>query len=280
MDITLTVILVCFVVFFIAGFIDAIAGGGGLITMPVLLLLGVPAHYTLGTGKLASSLGSITALITFWKRGAVIKEVVLLGVITSYFGAVIASATTLLISNEKMTIIMIFLLPVAILLSLFCGTLKLTEEDLPKKGLWWRVSVIGLSVGFYEGFFGPGAGSFFLIGIHLLLKAGLVKASGTAKSFNIAANLGAVTTFASAGTLYYSLALPCAVASILGNRLGAIYAVKIGPTLVRSMLYFVLVMLLLSLITRFVISSRRGEHAGSRRKEARIRSCRIPLRLH
>ena len=252
MDITLTVILVCFVVFFIAGFIDAIAGGGGLITMPVLLLLGVPAHYTLGTGKLASSLGSITALITFWKRGAVIKEVVLLGVITSYFGAVIASATTLLISNEKMTIIMIFLLPVAILLSLFCGTLKLTEEDLPKKGLWWRVSVIGLSVGFYEGFFGPGAGSFFLIGIHLLLKAGLVKASGTAKSFNIA-NLGAVTTFASAGTLYYSLALPCAVASILGNRLGAIYAVKIGPTLVRSMLYFVLVMLLLSLITRFVI---------------------------
>lgn len=249
MDITLTVILVCFVVFFIAGFIDAIAGGGGLITMPVLLLLGVPAHYTLGTGKLASSLGSITALITFWKRGAVIKEVVLLGVITSYFGAVIASATTLLISNEKMTIIMIFLLPVAILLSLFCGTLKLTEEDLPKKGLWWRVSVIGLSVGFYEGFFGPGAGSFFLIGIHLLLKA----ASGTAKSFNIAANLGAVTTFASAGTLYYSLALPCAVASILGNLLGAIYAVKIGPTLVRSMLYFVLVMLLLSLITRFVI---------------------------
>jgi hypothetical protein len=250
MDITLTVILVCFVVFFIAGFVDAIAGGGGLITMPVLLLLGIPAHYTLGTGKLASSLGSITALITFWKRGAVIKEVVLLGVISSYFGAVIASATTLLISNEKMTIIMIFLLPVAILLSLFCGTLKLTEEDLPKKGLWWRVSAIGLSVGFYEGFFGPGAGSFFLIGIH---KAGLVKASGTAKAFNIAANLGAVTTFASAGTLYYSLALPCAVASILGNRLGAIYAVKIGPTLVRSMLYFVLVMLLISLITRFVI---------------------------
>ena len=252
MDITLTVILVCFVVFFIAGFVDAIAGGGGLITMPVLLLLGIPAHYTLGTGKLASSLGSITALITFWKRGAVIKEVVLLGVISSY-GAVIASATTLLISNEKMTIIMIFLLPVAILLSLFCGTLKLTEEDLPKKGLWRRVSAIGLSVGFYEGFFGPGAGSFFLIGIHLLLKAGLVKASGTAKAFNIAANLGAVTTFASAGTLYYSLALPCAVASILGNRLGAIYAVKIGPTLVRSMLYFVLVMLLISLITRFVI---------------------------
>ena len=67
MDITLTVILVCFVVFFIAGLVDAIAGGGGLITMPVLLLLGIPDHYTLGTGTLASSLGSITAVITCWK---------------------------------------------------------------------------------------------------------------------------------------------------------------------------------------------------------------------
>lgn len=111
--------------------------------MPVLLLLGVPAHYTLGTGKLASSLGSITALLPSGKEAPVIKEVVLVwrDYISITFGAVIASATTLLISNEKMTIIMIFLLPVAILLSLFCGTLKLTEEDLPKKGLWWRVSV-------------------------------------------------------------------------------------------------------------------------------------------
>ena len=74
MDITLTVILVCFVVFFIAGFVDAIAGGGGLITMPVLLLLGIPAHYTLGTGKLASSLGSITALLPSGKEAPSSKK--------------------------------------------------------------------------------------------------------------------------------------------------------------------------------------------------------------
>lgn len=253
MDITITVILICSIAFFVAGFVDAIAGGGGLITMPVLLLTGVPAHYTLGTGKLASSLGSATALYTFWRRGAVIKQVVLLGVITSYLGAAAASATTLLISNEKMTVIMIFMLPIGILLSLMCGSLKLTDGELPKTGLWWKVSAIGLSIGFYEGFFGPGAGSFFLIGIHVLLKAGLVKASGTAKAFNLASNLGGVTAFATAGTLYYSLALPCAFASILGNRIGAIYAVKIGPALVRNVLYGVLAVLLVSLIVRFVI---------------------------
>lgn len=253
MEITLTIILICCAAFFIAGFVDSIAGGGGLITMPVLLLLGLPAHYTLGTAKLSSCLGSLTALITFWRKGAVIKEVVILGVITSYLGAAGASGVTLLLSNELMTIIMIFMLPLGLLISLFCGALKLDDQPLPKKGLWWRVSAIGLSVGFYEGFFGPGAGSFFLIGIHLRLHAGLVKSSGTAKAFNIAGNLGAVTTFASAGTVVYALAVPCAIASILGNHLGAAYAVKVGPRLIRNMLYVVLFMLLVSLVVKFVI---------------------------
>lgn len=252
MDISFTLLLICFVAFFIAGFVDSIAGGGGLITMPVLLLVGLPAHYTLGTAKLASCLGSVTALWTFWQKGQVIKQVVILGVITSFLGAALASGLTLLISNENMTLIMIFMLPLGLVLSLFCGALKLTDGELPQKGLFWRVSLIGLTIGAYEGFFGPGAGSFFLIGIHLLLKAGLVKASGTAKAFNIAGNLGAVTTFASAGTLIYSLAIPCALASVLGNRLGALYAVKVGAKLVRNILYVVLFMLLISLIYRFI----------------------------
>ena len=250
-EVTFTIILVCSVAFFIAGFIDSIAGGGGLITMPVLLLLGLPAHYTLGTAKAASSIGSLTALVTFWRKGAVIKEVVVLGIITSFLGAACASGITLLISNEIMTLVLIFMLPIGLLISLFCGSLKLTDEELPKSHLRLKVCIIGLGIGFYEGFFGPGAGSFYLIGIHLLLKAGLVKASGTAKAFNLASNLGAVTTFASAGTVLLSLAVPCAIASVCGNRLGALYAVKIGPRLIRNVLYFVLFMLLVSLIAKY-----------------------------
>ncbi len=80
-----------------------------------------------------------------------------------------------------------------------------------------------------------------------------MKSSGTAKAFNIAGNLGAVTTFASAGTVVYALAVPCAIASILGNHLGAAYAVKVGPRLIRNMLYVVLFMLLVSLVVKFVI---------------------------
>lgn len=251
-DVTISLILICSLAFFVAGCIDSIAGGGGLITLPTLLLMGLPAHYCLGTAKLSSCLGSVSALFTFWKKGQVIKRVVVLGVITSYIGAVTGSGATLLISNEMMTWILILMLPVGLVLSLFCGSLSLTDSPLPETGLWWRISTIGLGVGFYEGFFGPAAGSFFLIGIHLLLKAGLVKASGTAKAFNIAGNLGGVTAFASAGTVLYSLAIPCAIASILGNQLGATLAVKVGPKLVRYVLYVVMVLLLVSLIARFV----------------------------
>ena len=253
MEITFGVLIFCIVAFFVAGFIDSIAGGAGFVTAPSLLLIGMPPHMALGTGKLATSIGSVVALWTFWRSNLILKKIVPVGVLSAMAGASFGAFCALQIDGATMGKVIVIMLPLGILFTVLTGGFKLTEGELPKDHFWLRVVLIGVLIGFYEGFFGPGAGSFFLIGIHLLLKAGLVKASGTAKAFNIAANLGAVTTFASAGTLYYSLALPCAVASILGNRLGAIYAVKIGPTLVRSMLYFVLVMLLISLITRFVI---------------------------
>lgn len=87
------------------------------------------------------------------------------------------------------------------------------------------------------------------------MKAGLVKSSGTAKIFNIFANLGAVCTFATAGTVAYSLAIPCAAASILGNRIGAKYAIKIGPNVVRKALYLVITLLMITLIFKLVTSN-------------------------
>lgn len=248
MEVTLTLILICCMAFLVAGFIDSIAGGGGLITTPTLLALGIPAHYCLGSTKLASMCGSSMALFTFWQNKQIVSKVALIGVISSFLGGVVGSWLALQISNEKMTIIMVALIPVGLLISLMSGSVKVSEEE--KEVPFWRLKAIciGVVVGIYEGFFGPGAGSFFLIGIHVLLKAGLVKSSGTAKIFNISANFGAVAAFATAGTVSYALAFPCAIASIIGNRLGAKYAIKIGPNIVRKVLYFVLCLLLVSLV--------------------------------
>ena len=115
-----------------------------------------------------------------------------------------------------------------ILFTVLTGGFKLTEGELPKDHFWLRVVLIGVLIGFYEGFFGPGAGTFFLIALHVFLKIGMVQSSGTAKAFNIAANFAAFLTFASGAAVCYEIAIPCAIASMLGNRVGAYYAIKIG----------------------------------------------------
>ncbi len=255
MDITLSLIAVLFGCFFFAGFVDSIAGGGGLITMPSLLLAGVPPHYTLGTAKFASSLGSLTALWTFIRGNFLIWKIAPLGFAASFVGSAFGSWIAVLTDAALMGKIMIFMLPVGLGLSLLGGGLKLTEKPLPEgRGLWWRVFAIGFVIGAYDGFFGPGAGSFFLIGLHVLLGMNLVKASANAKLLNLASNVGALCAFAAVGTVYYEIGIPCAVASILGNRIGARYAMKVGPRFVRKVLYSVLSLLLVTLIYRFFIA--------------------------
>ncbi|WP_304419268.1 sulfite exporter TauE/SafE family protein, partial [Turicimonas muris] len=172
MEVTLTLILICCLAFFIAGCIDSIAGGGGLITTPTLLMLGVPAHFCLGSTKLASMCGSSVALFTFWQNKQIIEKVALIGAISSFVGGVLGSWLALSIDNQKMTLIMVGLIPVGLAISLLSGVFKIDKEVEEVEGWRWKAILIGITVGMYEGFFGPGAGSFFLIGIHVLLKAG------------------------------------------------------------------------------------------------------------
>ena len=154
-----------------------------------------------------------------------------------------------------MTYIMIALIPVGLAASLFSGSFKLKGEVEGVTGWRWKAAVSGVVVGMYEGFFGPGAGTFFLIALHVFLKIGMVQSSGTAKAFNIAANFAAFMTFASGAAVCYEIAIPCAIASMLGNRVGAYYAIKIGGKFVRNILYIVLIILMVSLVYKFFIAS-------------------------
>ena len=150
---------------------------------------------------------------------------------------------------------MIALIPVGLAASLFSGSFKLKGEVEGVTGWRWKAAVSGVVVGMYEGFFGPGAGTFFLIALHVFLKIGMVQSSGTAKAFNIAANFAAFMTFASGAAVCYEIAIPCAIASMLGNRVGAYYAIKIGGKFVRNILYIVLIILMVSLVYKFFIAS-------------------------
>ncbi|WP_298067939.1 TSUP family transporter [uncultured Mailhella sp.] len=253
-EITITVTILCCTAFFIAGFVDAIAGGGGLITVPALLLCGVPPHTTLGTGKFASTLGSLTALWTFARNHLVEMRIAPAGFLAAVAGSMAGAALTLLIDSALLGRILFFLLPVGLVLSLLSGRSFSEEAPLPERGLWLRVLLVGFLIGMYDGFFGPGAGSFYIIALHFFLRMGLVRASATAKVFNMASNAGAFLMFATGGTVVYSLGVPLAVSSILGNQLGVRLAIRVGSRAVRAFLYVTLSLLLATLAYRFFLS--------------------------
>lgn len=251
MEITFGVLLFCIAAFFVAGFIDSVAGGAGFVTAPSLLLVGLPPHVALGTGKLATTIGSLVALWTFWRGNLILLKIVPVGVICAMIGSASGAWCALQIDSNALGKIIVIMLPLGILFTIFSGGFKLSEGELPKKFFWTKVVLIGILIGFYEGFFGPGAGTFFLIALHIFLKMGLVQASGTAKAFNIAANFAAFCMFASGDCVSYQVALPCALASMLGNRVGAFYAIKVGGTFVRNILYAVVGLLIVSLTYKY-----------------------------
>lgn len=253
MELSLSAVLFCALAFMIAGFIDAVAGGGGLISVPAMLLAGVPPHTALGSGKFATTLGSLTALWIFSRHHLVVTRIAPAGFASAFVGAVFGSWLAMQVESALMGKILVFLLPAGLLLSLFSGRSYTREEDLPERGLWPRVLIMGVVIGAYDGFFGPGTGSFFIIAQHMLLRMGLVRASATAKVFNLASNAGALITFASGGVVVYALGIPCAIASIAGNQLGVRLAIRVGARAVRGLLYVTLTLLIATLAYRFFL---------------------------
>ncbi len=253
MEVEITTIVLAGVIFLVAGFVDAIAGGGGLITVPSLMLLNIPPHFALGTNKFACSLGTLTAVWSFFRNKLIVLHLVPYGFIASFVGGMIGSWIALQVESEMLGKVMAFLLPVGLVFSLFSGRTMRDDMDIPMRKQKIIVSVIGLVIGVYDGFFGPSTGSFFILGLHMFLGLGLVHASGTTKVLNLASNLGALAAFASGGVVLYTLAIPCAIGSIIGNQLGAMLAIRIGVKVVRYCLYVALSLLFSTLIYRYFV---------------------------
>lgn len=150
MEITFGVLIFCIVAFFVAGFIDSIAGGAGFVTAPSLLLIGMPPHMALGTGKLATSIGSVVALWTFWRSNLILKKIVPVGVLSAMAGASFGAFCALQIDGATMGKVIVIMLPLGILFTVLTGGFKLTEGELPKDHFWLRVVLIGVLIGFYE----------------------------------------------------------------------------------------------------------------------------------
>ena len=248
---TITIILSA--VSFLAGFIDSIAGGGGLLLLPSLLLAGIPPQIALGTNKFASSIGTSAALINFILKKKVVWKIAASGIIFSLIGSLIGTKTILFFNNETVGRIIIFLLPLAMLITLIPLKERATGNEPSGFDLIIKIPFICLLIGFYDGFFGPGTGSFLIIAFYMFIGLGLVKSSATAKVFNLASNIGALVVFILGGKVIYLLGIPLAIANIAGNYLGSNLAVKKGAKAVKFFLLLSLTILMISLIWKYTI---------------------------
>jgi hypothetical protein len=241
---------------FLAGLIDAVAGGGGLILLPSLLVAGIPPQMVLGTNKFASMLGTMTALMNFVRSGKVIWKIALAGLGFSLIGSVLGTRAILHFDQATAAKIIMFLLPVpAVLTFLPKKQMKTSAAGFSTVNMYLHVPILCLVVGFYDGFFGPGTGTFLIFGFYVLLGLHLVHASAISKVFNLASNVGSFVTFVFAGKVLYSIGIPIALANILGGYIGSSLAIRKGQSFIRIILILVFILLFLTLVFKQLIHS-------------------------
>lgn len=220
------------------GFVDSIAGGGGIITVPVLLASGMPPHIALATNKLQSSFGSFTASFNYIHKGLVHLKDVLRGIFFTFIGASLGTISILYIDATFLNKLIPIMLIAIFLYTLF--TPKLGENDRNKKmseNLFYLI--FGLGIGFYDGFFGPGTGSFWTIAFVMLLGLNLKSATARTKVMNFTSNIVALAVFLIGGKVLWLVGILMGAGQILGAYLGSSLVVKKEVTFVR--IFFLIV---------------------------------------
>ena len=218
----------------LTGFVDAIAGGGGLIMMPVLLWSGLPPHLALGTNKVQSLAGTTTAARNFLRGGQVDWRTNLPSVIVVFLCAAAGSLVVQLIKPEALQLIVPILLLAAAAYVIFSP--RMTDDDAHQRLGQRGYAPVGGSIGFYDGFFGPGTGSFFVTSLVALRGLGLTRATGTTKLLNASTNLGSLLVFALGGKVIWLLGLCMAVGAMTGGWLGSRFALRHGARVIRPLL--------------------------------------------
>lgn len=253
-ELGLGILLLCSAAALIGGFIDAIAGGGGLVSIPALLVSGVPPHAALAVNKVSASSGTAVATWVFARHGLIQWKLALSGCVFSVIGTSIGSLLALHLESAFLAKILIILLPVGM-----CATFLPHKEDSATQvcagpRLYFVFPLICLLIGSYDGFFGPGTGSFLIIALHWLVQIPLVRASATAKVLNLASNLGSTVVFIWHGQVIWLLAIPMICCGIIGNWLGSRLAIHVGARAVRRFLTVSLELLLVTLVWQYFIN--------------------------
>ncbi len=232
-----------------AGFVDSIAGGGGIITLPLLLSAGIPPHFALGTNKMQASFGSLTASLRYRHSGLVSFRRVKTGILATFIGAAAGTFAVQHINPGFLSTALPVLLLGIFIYMIFSPELGETDTA-GRMPILQLFILLGLCIGFYDGFFGPGTGSFWTVALALIGGMNLKRATAATKVMNLTSNIVSLAFFAMAGTILPLLGLVMGGAQLTGAWLGTHLVIRRGTRFIRVFFLIVVAATIINLLIR------------------------------
>lgn len=246
-------IIVCPLVF-LAGFIDAIAGGGGLISLPAYIFAGVPVHFAIGTNKISSSMGTAISTYRFAKNGYIKFKLAACSVVCALIGSPLGAMLSLKINASYLKILMLVILPVTAFYVLRKRDFNEKQyiENVMDFETYIKCMLIAFIIGAYDGFYGPGTGTFLILLLTGIANLSLNTAAGTTKAINLSSNIASLVTFIINGKVIFTLGLVAGLFSIAGNYFGSGYFAKGGAKIARPVILTVLSVFLIKILVEIL----------------------------
>ena len=254
MDITFTAFIIICPLVFLAGLIDSIAGGGGLISLPAYLLAGVPVHHAIATNKLSSCLGTTVSTIRYCKNKYADLTSAIPSVICALIGSSIGARLSLSVSERLLEYLLLLVLPVTAYFVLKKKDYASTSSRKLRRSLViFLCCIISFIIGMYDGFYGPGTGTFLILLYTGICGMDMKTASGNTKLVNLSSNLAALITFLVNGQVIFVLGIVAALFGIAGNYVGSGLVMKKGAAAIKPVIVLVLVILFVKILSQVMV---------------------------
>lgn len=250
MELTLQTFLIVCPFVFLAGVVDAIGGGGGLISLPAYLIAGLPPHLAVATNKLSSPFGTALATYRFIRAGLVNFKLAVPAILAAIIGSSIGAHISLLLPEAVMKYVLVIVLPLSAFLVL---NKKLFNDEgadtvTLNRRTYLTETAAAFIVGIYDGFYGPGTGTFLIIAFTIFAKLDIKTANAQAKVINLTTNVTALSIFLLNGQVLLPLGLAAAFCNMIGGYIGAGLVMKNGSKIVKPSIILVLILLLLKML--------------------------------
>ena len=239
-------LVVCPLVF-LGGFIDAVAGGGGLISLPAYMLIGLNPVDAIGTNKFSASCGTFVATMRYSRCGFIHWRELIPAIVTALIGSWFGARLALLVENDVFKIVMLVILPITAFFVLNKRTLSKYRCPYTTGKTNTIIALLALAMGLYDGFYGPGTGTFLMLMLICIARVTMQEAVGTTKVINLSTNLASLSVYLVHGKVLFPLALVAAVFGIAGNFIGARYFTRKGSGFVKPIIIVVLAIFFIKL---------------------------------